>query len=98
VYTVIADPTRRAMLLALGEGARKPSQLCAVTGASPSAVSQHLSVLLTAGMVSRERKGREQHYRLEAAPLREVTEWVGRFERFWDDKLAALGDYLEKTE
>ncbi len=98
VYSVISDPTRRAILSALAKGQKNPSELCSLTGASPSSASQHLAVLLSVGLVSRTRHGREQHYRIEAGPLREVRDWVRHFDRFWDDKLAALGEYLEKKQ
>ena len=48
-----------------------------------SAVSQHLKLLRAVGLVSVRRAGRERYYSLNARPLREVADWVGRYERFW---------------
>ena len=59
-----------------------------------SAVSQHLRVLLAANLVRVRRVGRERRYRLNAAPLEEVATWLEEYERFWDTKIDALGDYL----
>jgi hypothetical protein len=50
-----------------------------------------------AGLVVYRREGRNRVYRLNAAPLREVYDWLGHYERFWREKLSALGDYLEET-
>jgi len=62
-----------------------------------SAVSQHLRVLRLSGLVIDERRGRERVYRLNPDPLNEVHEWVTHnVERFWQRKLAALGEKLKE--
>ena len=61
-----------------------------------SAISQHMRVLREVGLVTVRRVGRERRYRLSAGALQEVAEWVGHYERFWGEKLAALGEQLEK--
>lgn len=60
------------------------------------AVSQHLRILLDAGLVSVRRVGRERRYRLRAAPLRAVFDWVAHCERFWTRGLKSLGEYPDK--
>ena len=52
---------------------------------SQPAISKHLKVLEQAGLVSRTRRKTARLSRLEAGPLREVTEWLGSYRRFWDD-------------
>ncbi len=60
-------------------------------------LSQHLRVLREAGLVVCRRQGREQVYRVCGAHLKPVADWVGQYERFWKQKLGALGEYLEKN-
>ena len=96
VFHAIADPTRRGILLILREGERSATELAEPFSATQSAVSQHLAVLRRAGLVEGRREGRRRYYRVRAAPLREVADWVAFFDRFWDEKFAALGTYLQR--
>jgi DNA-binding transcriptional ArsR family regulator len=59
------------------------------------AISQHLRILRDAGLVSEQRVGRERRYQLRAAPLREVSDWVRQYDRFWQQRLGRLGAYLD---
>ena len=63
---------------------------------SRPAVSQHLRVLLDAGLVSEQRHGRERRYRLVPERLAPVREWIAHYERFWDDRLQRLQELLSK--
>lgn len=63
---------------------------------SRPAISRHLMVLRTAGLVSVRRRGREQIYRLRSRPLQEVADWVEHYRVFWNAKIAALGEYLNQ--
>lgn len=98
VFAALADPTRRAILLRLMEGDASVAQLAAPFDMSQPAVSKHLKVLESAGLISRTRVATANYSHLEAGPLREATEWMQRYKRFWNesfDKLdAALADYL----
>lgn len=98
VYQAIADPTRRAILDLLREGEQPVNALCQQFGISQPAISQHLRVLWVAGLVSERRVGRQRLYKLEAVALKDVADWIGEYERFWQEKLSALGAYLEKKE
>ncbi|NNE43146.1 MAG: winged helix-turn-helix transcriptional regulator [Gemmatimonadetes bacterium] len=97
VLRAASDPTRRAVLDLLGEGERSVSELQKSFRISQPALSQHLRVLREAGLVSQRQEGRFRLYRLEAAALREIHDWVAHYERFWSKKLDRLGDYLEKN-
>jgi DNA-binding transcriptional ArsR family regulator len=77
VYRAIADPTRRAMLDLLAERERPVEELVARFGVTYSAVSQHLSVLHEAGLVSRRADGRHRIYRTLPRPLQEIHAWTG---------------------
>ncbi|HJL18560.1 MAG TPA: metalloregulator ArsR/SmtB family transcription factor [Sandaracinaceae bacterium LLY-WYZ-13_1] len=98
VFRAIGDPTRRAILDALVEGERSVGELTERFEVSQPAVSQHLKILREAGLVAPRRDGRRRLYRVEAGPLREVYDWVAHYERFWDDKLAALGRFLDRRK
>jgi DNA-binding transcriptional ArsR family regulator len=94
VFAAIASPVRRALLDALRTGPLAVHQLADDFAISRPAVSQHLQVLRNAGLVVEERVGRERRYRLQPWRLREVTDWLGHYERFWNDRLTALRDLL----
>lgn len=95
VFDAIASPVRRALLDALTEGPLPVHDLAAGFTISRPAVSQHLRVLKDASLVAEERVGKERRYRLNPAPLRDVDNWVGHYERFWRDRLLALHDVLD---
>ncbi len=97
VYTAIADPTRRAILQRLGGGEASVTLLAEQFEVTLSAVSQHIRILREAGLVTVRKAGRERVYTLNAAPLQSVSEWLRFYEPFWNDKLAALGTYLDAT-
>ena len=67
-----------------------------ISGASQAAFSEHLSILSRAGLVSARPKGRERIYSLNARPLAEAFDWLKPYEAFWDERLAKLGDYLDR--
>jgi DNA-binding transcriptional ArsR family regulator len=99
VYAAIADPTRRALLLRLArEGEKSVSELLEPFSISQPAVSKHLRILREARLVSSRKEGRIRVYAIEASKLREVHDWVTHFEKYWDEKLDALGDYLDKRK
>jgi DNA-binding transcriptional ArsR family regulator len=94
----IADPTRRGILARLATGDATVGELAAPYDMSLAAVSKHLKVLETAGLISR---GREAQYRpchLEAAPMKAATEWLEDFRRFWDANLDSLDAYLKTIQ
>lgn len=96
VFLAIADPTRRAILHRLARGEQTAGDLAAPFAASQSAISQHLSILREAGLVRVRSEGRRRVYLLRPAPLKRVQRWISHYERFWNEKLDALGDYLDE--
>jgi len=98
VFHVIADSTRRGILDLLAAGERPARELGAPFHISQPAVSKHLAVLRAAGLVSQRQKGGMRIYRLEAAALYEVFDWVRQYEKFWDSKLQELGRYLDRRK
>jgi DNA-binding transcriptional ArsR family regulator len=98
VYSAVADPTRRRLLRMLAEADELP--LHAMTerfGMGRTAVSKHLAILKEAGLVTDRKVGRETRYRLNAAPLREVQDWVSHYERFWTVRIDRLKGLLEEN-
>ncbi|WP_078970787.1 ArsR/SmtB family transcription factor [Streptomyces chattanoogensis] len=97
LFAALANGTRREVLRLLREDGPQPVQQIAEHFAMrrPS-LSEHLKVLRDAGLVSEERAGRQRIYRLEAAPLSEVQDWLSPYERFWRGRLAGLGELLDR--
>lgn len=98
VFRAISDPTRRTLLDLLASEEQPVSALVGRFEMTQPAISQHLRVLREAGLVRERRQGRQRLYRLHPEPLREAYDWLGHYERFWREKLAALGEHLRKTE
>ena len=94
VFSALADPTRRAILARLAEGEATVAELAAPFSVSQPAISKHLKVLEHAGLVSRTRRATARLSLLEAEPLREVTTWLARYQRFWDESHERLDDLL----
>ena len=97
VFSAISAPTRRAILARLSEREMPVLELAESFDMSLPAVSQHLGVLKGAGLVSVRKAGRQRIYKLQAKPLKDVADWVQHYEQFWNDKLAALGEYLKEN-
>lgn len=76
VFEAIAHPVRRELLHRLAGGELPVNRLAERYAISRPAISQHLAVLLEAGLVSERKVGRERLYRMNAAPLREVEGWI----------------------
>jgi DNA-binding transcriptional ArsR family regulator len=96
IFHAVAHPARRAILIALRKGERPASDLAEPFKISFGAISQHLRILEEADLVSIRREGRNRLYRLRAGPLREVSTWADEFAAFFDVRLDALGDYLDR--
>jgi DNA-binding transcriptional ArsR family regulator len=93
-FTALADPTRRRIVARLTRGEARVTDLAQPFAMSLNAVSKHLKLLERAGLVQRRRVGREHFLRLRPAPLRAVQQWASRYERFWNQRLDALGKFL----
>jgi DNA-binding transcriptional ArsR family regulator len=93
-FDVLADPVRRRILELLADGEHASGEVVDVIekefGISQAAVSQHLKVLRDSGFASVRIDGSRRVYSVDAGPMREVDEWLGRFRVFWTAKLDAL--------
>ncbi|MBV8627793.1 MAG: winged helix-turn-helix transcriptional regulator [Paraburkholderia sp.] len=96
VFGAIANPTRRRILEMLRGGPRAAGEIASAFATNRPAISEHLQVLRLAGLVTEVPCGRQRLYRLNAIALRELAQWLHPFERYWDQRLDALTDVLEK--
>jgi DNA-binding transcriptional ArsR family regulator len=86
VFSALSDPTRRAILKRLARSEASMTELAAPFDMSLPAISKHLRILEHAGLIAREKEGRIHHMRLAAAALKDATEWLGHYRRFWTDQ------------
>ena len=94
VFGALADPTRRAILTRLTDGEATVAELAKPFAMSQPAISRHLKVLETAGLISRSRRATARLSHLQAEPLREVTTWLAGYQRFWDESHERLDELL----
>ncbi|MBE0690019.1 MAG: winged helix-turn-helix transcriptional regulator [Anaerolineae bacterium] len=95
IFAAIAHPVRRQILDTLIQGNMTVTALSTPFNISRSAISQHLSILMDSGLVAMEKRGREHYYQLRPENLNEIARWIGQYEHFWQQKLDALGEYLD---
>lgn len=97
VFEALADPHRRFLLEELGRrDSATATELAAHLPVTRQAVAKHLGVLADAGLVDRERVGRETRYRPTPEPLEDAIEWMARVGGEWDARLARLRRYLAR--
>ena len=94
----LADPTRRAILARLALGETAVTELAEPFAMSLPAVSKHLKVLERAGLIARGRAAQWRPCRLQAAPLKDVADWIEGYRRFWEQSLDRLADYLGELQ
>src|SRR5215210_2258906 len=97
-FAALADPTRRAILARLAQGEATVNELAEPFALSLPAVSKHLKVLQRAGLITQGRKAQWRPCRLEAGPLQEVADWVGKYRQFWEERFDRLDVYLRELQ
>src|SRR6187431_1970533 len=99
-FDVLGDPVRRRVLDLIADGELSSGAITAVVqqefGISQPAVSQHLRVLRDSGFATVRPEGTRRLYAVDAAPFREVDEWLAHFRRFWDQRLDSLATELAR--
>jgi DNA-binding transcriptional ArsR family regulator len=100
VFAAVADPTRRLILERLratdGAGA-SITDLSVGLPITRQAVTKHLDLLHAVGLVTYRKQGRERLHELNAAPLKQLDDWLRPYEQFWDERLARLQCHLEEN-
>ncbi len=94
VLTAISHPSRRAMIGQLAAGPARFSDIAEPFDLSLNAITKHLKLLERAGLISRERRGREVLISFRPEPLRLVSGWVHEYERFWNNRLDQFEKYF----
>ena len=97
-FSALADPTRRAILARLASGERSVTDLAAPFKMSLPAVSKHLKVLERAGLIARGRRAQWRPARLQARPLKEVSDWTEKYRQFWEARFERLDAYLRQMD
>src|SRR2546430_16886517 len=93
-FAALADPTRRAILARLAEGQASVTELAKPFDLSLPGISKHLKVLQRAGLITQSRNAQWRPCRLEGGRLKEASEWVGEYRRFWDESFERLDEVL----
>src|SRR5271167_188003 len=97
-FSALADPTRRAILARLASGETSVSELAEPFEMSMPAISKHLKVLQRAGLIERGREAQWRPCRLAAGPLKDASDWLEHYRRFWEDAFDRLEDYLRELQ
>ncbi|MDB5699632.1 MAG: transcriptional regulator [Alphaproteobacteria bacterium] len=97
-FAALADPTRRAILARLSEGEASVNELAAPFAMSLPAVSKHLKVLESSGLISRGKQAQWRPARLEPMAMKPVADWVGQYRKFWDASFDRLHSYLKSVQ
>ena len=97
-FAALADPTRRAILARVAQGEATVMELAEPFQLKLPTVSKHLKVLRQAGLVTQGRQAQWRPCRLEAAPLKDVADWVERYRQNWEESMGQLDDYLQELK
>ena len=97
-FAALADPTRRAILARLVTGATSVTKLAEPFSMSLPAVSKHLKVLERAGLIARSRDAQWRPCKLNAGPLKNVSDWVEDYRKYWTESFDRLDGYLEELK
>jgi len=95
VLTALSHPTRRAIIAQLAAGPARFTDIAKEFDTALNAVTKHLKLLERAGLIVRERRGREVFISLRGEPLRQVAGWVHEYERFWNERLDQFEQYFK---
>ena len=97
-FAALADPTRRAILARLASGETSVTELAAPFDMSLPAISKHLKVLERAGLIARSREAQWRPCRLEAGPMKDASDWLEHYRKFWEQSFDRLDDYLRDVQ
>jgi DNA-binding transcriptional ArsR family regulator len=97
-FAALADPTRRAILARLAQGEATVNELAQPFPISLQAVSRHLKVLETAGLITRGRNAQLRPSRIQGQAFKEAADWLGDYRQFWDESFDRLGEHLSEVQ
>lgn len=97
-FSALADPTRRAILNRLMKGNASVTELAEPFQMSLPAITKHLKVLESAGLISRGKEAQWRPCQIEAKPLKDVSKWVEHYRHFWEESFDRLDEYLQTIQ
>jgi DNA-binding transcriptional ArsR family regulator len=97
-FAALADPTRRAILARLLLGESSVGEIAEPFAMSMPAVSKHLRVLERAGLIAQRRDAQWRRCRIQADPLKEVSDWTERYRQVWEGRLDRLDEYVRRLQ
>ena len=97
-FAALADPTRRKILALLADGEKTVTQLAEHFDMTQPAISKHLGVLERAGLIVRGRDAQWRPSKLQAAPLKEVSDWVEQYRHIWQESFDRLTTYVQSVQ
>ena len=97
-FSALADPTRRAILARLAHGKASVTELAKPFQMSGPWLSKHLKVLERAGLITRGREAQWRPCQLDAGPLKDATDWLEHYRRFWSESFDRLDVYLQDLQ
>jgi DNA-binding transcriptional ArsR family regulator len=97
-FAALADPTRRAILARLLLGECSVGELAQPFEMSMPAVSKHLRVLERAGLIAQRREAQWRRCRIQAGPLKKVSDWTERYRQVWEERLDRLDEYVQQLK
>ncbi len=98
IFSALADPTRRQILDRLASGEASAGELAEPFSISAPAISRHLKVLEKAGLIERKIEAQWRRCSINPEGLKQADCWVSQYREFWEDRFAALDDYLESVK
>ena len=97
-FSALADPTRRAIIARLAEGEATVNELAEPFPMTLQAVSKHLKVLERAGLIARGRSAQLRPSRLQGDALKEASDWLSEYRRFWEGSFDRLSEHLREIQ
>jgi DNA-binding transcriptional ArsR family regulator len=97
-FAALADPTRRAILARLASGEATVNDLAKPFKMSQPAISKHLKVLERAGLITYSQVAQSRPRRIVGAPLKEATDWLEKYRKFWEEQFERLDELLEELK
>ncbi len=97
-FSALANRTRRALIARLAKGEATVTELAGLFTISQPAITKHLGVLETAGLITRSRDAQRRPCRLRPEAIKEVADWAESYREFWDESYDRLDDYLQELQ
>lgn len=98
VFQAIADPTRREIISLIAKHSLNLNSIADQFDISRPAISKHIKILTECGLIVIKQQGRERYCEAKLQKLNQVSDWVGQYRQFWEQKLDALEIYLEELQ